>query len=54
MPKVVEEYEFDSTISIQQKMKNYYLLRIVIPADESRKIQHLINKKVHVHIKVIE
>ena len=54
MGKVIEEYEFTGVIEIQQRMKDYYLLKIVIPADVSRKMQHLLHRKVHVHVKVIK
>ena len=54
MPRVVEEFEFDASITAHVKRKDFYILKIIIPSEESKKMQHLINKKVHVHIKVIE
>jgi len=54
MPRVVEEYEFNGSITPHVKRKDYYILKIIIPSNESKKMQHLINKKVHVHVKVIE
>ena len=54
MSKIVEIYEFETTLSPHKKVRNGYQLKLVLPIELSLKLQHLIHRKVKVMIYVPE